>query len=72
MAEISSVGGVWIFSGTTQYKMTEKWQTLQGYIIHILQHFTTKLRNITNVVILFQAVMNFLSRLVSRDQNVVH
>jgi hypothetical protein len=39
-------------------------QTSQGYIIHILQHFVTKLRNITNFVMLFQAVMKFLSRLV--------
>jgi hypothetical protein len=30
--------------------MTEKWQTSQGYIIRILQHFATKLRNITNFV----------------------
>ncbi len=28
--------------------MTEKRQTSQGYIIRILQHFATKLRNITN------------------------
>jgi hypothetical protein len=44
--------------------MTEKWQTSQGYIIRILQHFATKLRNITNFVMLFQAVMKFLRRLV--------
>jgi hypothetical protein len=37
--------------------MTEKRQTSQGYIIRILQHFATKLRNITNFVMLFQAVM---------------
>jgi hypothetical protein len=30
--------------------MTEKRQTSQGYIIRILQHFATKLRNITNFV----------------------
>ena len=48
--------------------MTEKRQTLQGYIIRILQHFATKLWNITNFVmlfqdvVLFQAVMKFLSR----------
>jgi hypothetical protein len=30
--------------------MTEKRQTSQGYIIGILQHFATKLRNITNFV----------------------
>jgi valyl-tRNA synthetase len=42
--------------------MTEKWQTSQGYIISILQHFATKLWNITNFVMLFQAVMKFLSR----------
>jgi hypothetical protein len=39
--------------------MTEKRQTSQGYIIRILQHFATKLWNITNFVMLFQAVMNF-------------
>jgi valyl-tRNA synthetase len=44
--------------------MTEKQQTSQGYIIRILQHFATKLWNITNFVMLFQAVMKFLSRLV--------
>ena len=42
--------------------MTEKRQTSQGYIIRILQHFATKLPNITNFVMLFQAVMKFLSR----------
>jgi hypothetical protein len=42
--------------------MTEKRQTSQGYIIRILQHFATKLWNITNFVMLFQAVMKFLSR----------
>jgi valyl-tRNA synthetase len=44
--------------------MTEKRQTSQGYIIRILQHFATKLWNITKFVMLFQAVMKFLSRLV--------
>jgi hypothetical protein len=44
--------------------MTEKRQTSQGYIIRILQHFATKRWNITNFVMLFQAVMKFLSRLV--------
>jgi hypothetical protein len=39
-------------------------QTSQGYIIRILQHFATKLWNVTNFVMLFQAVMKFLSRLV--------
>jgi hypothetical protein len=33
--------------------MTEKRQTSQCYIIRILQHFATKLRNITNFVMLF-------------------
>ena len=37
--------------------MTEKRQTSQGYIIRILQHFATKLWNITNFVMLFQGVM---------------
>jgi hypothetical protein len=44
--------------------MTEKRQTSQGYMIRILQHFATKFWNITNFVMLFQAVMNFLFRLV--------
>jgi hypothetical protein len=39
-------------------------QTSQGYIIRILQLFATKLWNITNFVMLFQAVIKFLSRLV--------
>jgi hypothetical protein len=42
--------------------MTEKRQTSQGYIILILQHFATKLRNITNFVMLFQAVMTWLDQ----------
>jgi hypothetical protein len=42
--------------------MTEKRQISQGYIIRILQHFATKLWNITNFVMFFQAVMKFLSR----------
>jgi hypothetical protein len=33
--------------------MTEKRKTSQGYIIRILQHFATKLRNITNFVMLY-------------------
>jgi hypothetical protein len=44
--------------------MTEKRQTSQGYIIRILQHFATKLWNITNFVMLFQAFDEILSRLV--------
>jgi hypothetical protein len=35
--------------------MTEKRQTSQTYIIRILQHVATELRNITNFVMLFQA-----------------
>jgi hypothetical protein len=42
-------------------------QTSQGYIIRILQHFATKLWNINNFVMLFQA-MKFLFCL---DQNLV-
>jgi valyl-tRNA synthetase len=45
-------------------QMTEKRQTSQAYIIRILQHFATKLWNITNFVMLFQTVTKFLSRLV--------
>ena len=47
--------------------MTEKLQTSQGYIIRILQHFATKLRNITNFVMLFQAVMKLVQTCL--DQN---
>ena len=47
--------------------MTKKRQTSQGYIIRILQHFATKLWNITNSVMLFQAVMKFCL-----DQNLVY
>jgi hypothetical protein len=43
-------------------KSSEKRQTSQGYSIRILQHFGTKLRNITNFVMLFQAVMKLLPR----------
>ena len=39
--------------------MTEKRQISQGYIIRILQHFATKLWNITNFVMLFHAMMEF-------------
>ena len=35
--------------------MTEKRQISQGYIIRILQHFATKLRNITNFVMLLSS-----------------
>jgi hypothetical protein len=44
--------------------MTEKRQTSLGYIIRILQYFAAKLRNITNFVMLFQVVVEFLSRIV--------
>jgi hypothetical protein len=50
--------------------MTEKWQTSQGYIIRrILQHFATKLRNITNFVMLFQAEMKSVFVQTCLDQN---
>jgi hypothetical protein len=49
--------------------MTEKRQTSHGYIIRILQHFATKLWNITHFLMLFQAVMKFLSTV---DQNLVY
>ena len=49
--------------------MTEKRQISQGYIIRILQHFATKLWNITNFVMLFQAVMLMMSFKLSIDQN---
>ena len=45
---------------TTSVRNT-KW----GYIIRILQHFATKLWNITNFVMLFQAVMKFCLDLLS-------
>jgi hypothetical protein len=40
--------------------------------LSILQHFATKLRNITNFVMLFQTVMKFLSRRIYVDQNFTH
>jgi hypothetical protein len=49
------------------FVMQNDWKTanfVRLYIIRILQHFATKLWNITNFVMLFQAVMKFLSRLV--------
>jgi hypothetical protein len=46
--------------------MTEKRQTSQDYIIRILQHFATKLWNITNFVMLFHAVMSRLVAILSR------
>ena len=49
--------------------MTEKRQTSQGYIIRILQHFATKPRNITNFVMLFQAVMTLIFVQTCPDQN---
>jgi valyl-tRNA synthetase len=49
--------------------MTEKRQTSHGYIIRILQHFATKLWNITNFVMLFQAVLKMSACL---DQNLVY
>jgi hypothetical protein len=54
--------------------MTEKRQISQGYIIRILQHFATKLRNITNFVMVFQAVMKsmILSMQAYLDQNFTH
>jgi hypothetical protein len=39
--------------------MTEKRKISQGYIIRILQHFATKLWNITNFVMLFKLSLNF-------------
>jgi hypothetical protein len=39
--------------------MTGKRQISQRYIIRILQHFAKKPRNITNFVMLFQAVVKF-------------
>ena len=49
--------------------MTEKRQTSQGYIIRILQHFATKLRNITNFVMLFQAARDEIFVQTCLDQN---
>ena len=51
---------------TENYKLRTRGKEgpLAVYIIRILQHFATKLWNITNFVMLFQAVMKFLLRLV--------
>ena len=45
--------------------MTENYKLCRAILsAYILQHFATKLWNITNFVMLFQAVMKFLFRLV--------
>ena len=49
--------------------MTEKRQTSQGYIIRILQHFATKLRNITNFVMLFHQSCDEIFVQTCLDQN---
>ena len=49
--------------------MTEKRQTSQDYIFRILQHFATKLRNITNFVMLFQAACDEIFVQTCLDQN---
>jgi hypothetical protein len=52
-------------------KLPNDWKTANFamlYYPHFTADFATKLRNITNFVMLFQAVMGFLSRL-SLDQN---
>jgi hypothetical protein len=46
------------------FQSTDNFPEWKLAFIRILQHFATKLQNITNFVILFQAVMKFLSRLV--------
>jgi hypothetical protein len=51
--------------------MTEKRQTSQGYIIRILQHFATKLRNITNFVMLFSSCDEIFVQ-AYLDQNLTH
>jgi hypothetical protein len=48
--------------------MTEKRQTSQDYIIRILQHFATKLWNITNFVMLFRS-LPFFSHFVLQTGN---
>ena len=55
------------------FVMQNDWKTAnsQGYIIRILQHYATKLGNITNFVMLFQAVMKFLS-MQALDKNFTH
>ena len=54
--------------------MTEKRQTSQGYIIRILQHFATKLRNITNFVMVTDALSSCDDIFVQAylDQNFTH
>ena len=51
--------------------MTEKRKTSQGYIIRILQHFATKLQNITNFVMLFQSCDEIFVQ-ACLDQNFTH
>jgi hypothetical protein len=51
---------IWAESGgfsRAHYKLVQDLQISQGYIFLILQHFATKLRNLTNLNMLFPAVM---------------
>jgi hypothetical protein len=58
--EIDSPIGCWGINFPFVTQNDWKLQISQGYIIRVLQHFPTKLRNITNFVMLFQAVMYIL------------
>jgi hypothetical protein len=68
---IDSPIGCWGINFPFVIQNNWKLQISQGYIIRILQHFATKLWNITNFVMLFQAVMKFLSRLVKINTCVI-
>ena len=46
-----------------QYNLYRNVRTSQGYILLILQHFTTKLGNLMNFKMLFRAVVKDLVRL---------
>jgi hypothetical protein len=48
-----------IATGRTQYKSIQNLQTLEGYIFHILQHFTTKICNFTNFSMLYPGIYFF-------------
>jgi hypothetical protein len=51
-----------IATGRTQYKSIQNVQTLEGYIFHILQHFATKICNVTNFSMLYPGIYFFLLR----------
>ena len=50
----------WVLFSTRNTKCVQNLPNSQGYIFHILEHFTTKLCNFSKFRILFQDVVIFL------------